>query len=231
VPPLLKEKKLTDKEADPFLKPPPYVNASIEASDNLKYLHGSLFLLSVALVGLIAVVIYQYAFQTAKPYIVEVDELGRSFYAGEVGNLSPGKLDKFTPQYLLNLTDWWRSVTPDNVKKKSEIKKVVCMVDKSGGFYQDLSDYLSDEEKNPFILGENIIRSVDVKSILKSGERSWSAEWVETTRKHSGDVEGEPFRYKANILLGYGGPSDDLECKKVNPFGIYIKDISWARIK
>jgi len=225
---------MTDKDRvdkNPFLNPGRHTDPDVALSDRIGFLYGSLFFSLFLSIILLAAVIYLYTFQTTKPYIVEVDELGRASYMGEIKDLSSGELDKFVPQYLSRLTEWWRSITPDNVKKKNEINNLLCMVDNGSGFRKEISDYLSNEEENPFKLGNKIIKGIDVKTVLKSGEKTWISEWVETTRKHDGKMVGDPSRYRANIIIGYGESDSDPNCRNVNPFGIYVKNVSWARIK
>jgi type IV secretory pathway TrbF-like protein len=54
-------------------------------------------------------------------------------------------------------------------------------------------------------------------------------EWVETTRTLTGQVQGEPSRWKGAFTLAINPPDDERQAR-INPLGIYLTHATWSRV-
>ena len=224
------DEQIIDKEKDnPYLGRQDFTDPSLRVLDKLGFLSGAVFILSFVVLLMFGYMTYQGVYYLPETHVVEVDELGRAFYAGIAGALSEKDIDKYVPQQISGFIDSWRSVTPDNVKKKKEVRDLLCMVSAGSDAKKRISEYITAKDGNPFQLGETLTRSVQVKTVLKSGDSSWIVDWAEETRTHSGEVVGEIKYYKANIITERRDVGEG--CRQANPFGVSALTLSWSVVK
>jgi type IV secretion system protein VirB5 len=76
---------------------------------------------------------------------------------------------------------------------------------------------------------ETEIVEVEVQVALPTSEKTYELEWLEITRSLSGQVQGEPLRWKGAFTLAINPPRDE-QLARINPLGIYVTRASWSRI-
>ncbi|MCA9890867.1 MAG: type IV secretion system protein [Gammaproteobacteria bacterium] len=188
----------------------------------------ALLVLSILAICVTGWALYKIEFDSPKPYIVEIDDIGRAQYAGAM-NDTPKTLNKYIPAQLAGFVENWRTVTPDVSVLKKNIEAVYCMVNARGGGEKILSDYFRDPVNNPFEVSKKFLHEVKIRTVLAVTEKTYTSEWQETIRDHAGSVVGTPRIYKVNFNVETGPLQED--CEYANPLGIYISNLSWAVIK
>jgi len=70
--------------------------------------------------------------------------------------------------------------------------------------------------------------SVEVNSVLPTSDRTFEVDWVETTRDLYGAIKATD-RWKGSFSIALNPPSDERQAR-INPLGIYVTNINWARV-
>ena len=159
------------------------------------------------------------------PYVVAVDSLGRVAAAGPADRNSP--VDERMKQAAI--TQWvqdMRGVTSDGLAERAGIDHVYAMIGSQSAAQTIVTDYF--RANQPFERGSRETVQVEVNAILPNSPHSYEVDWTETQRS----LDGKPIssdRWKGIFTVAIN-PSTDEAVLRVNPFGIYIMDISWSRI-
>ena len=80
----------------------------------------------------------------------------------------------------------------------------------------------------PQTRGKTETVSIDVNTVLPTSDRSYEVDWTETQRT----LDGKPIssdKWKGIFTVAIN-PSTDEAVLRVNPFGIYVMDISWSKV-
>jgi type IV secretion system protein VirB5 len=159
------------------------------------------------------------------PYVVAVDSLGRVAAAGAADRNSP--VDERMKQAAI--TQWvqdMRGVTSDGLAERAAIDHVYAMIGSQSAAQTIVTDYF--RANQPFERGSRETAQVEVNAILPNSPHSYEVDWTETQRS----LDGKPIssdRWKGIFTVAIN-PSTDEAVLRVNPFGIYIMDISWSKI-
>jgi len=159
------------------------------------------------------------------PYVVAVDSLGRVAAAGAAERNSP--VDERMKQAAI--TQWVldiRGVTSDGLAERAAIDHVYAMIGSQSAAQTIVTDYF--RANQPFERGSRETVQVEVNAILPNSPHSYEVDWTETQRS----LDGKPIssdRWKGIFTVAIN-PSTDEAVLRVNPFGIYIMDISWSKI-
>jgi type IV secretion system protein TrbF len=159
------------------------------------------------------------------PFVVAVDSLGRVAAAGAAERNSP--VDERMKQAAI--TQWvqdMRGVTSDGLAERAGIDHVYAMIGSQSAAQTIVTDYF--RANQPFERGSRETVQVEVNAILPNSPHSYEVDWTETQRT----LDGKPIssdRWKGIFTVAIN-PSTDEAVLRVNPFGIYIMDISWSKI-
>jgi len=159
------------------------------------------------------------------PFVVAVDSLGRVAAAGAAERNSP--VDERMKQAAI--TQWvldMRGVTSDGLAERAAIDHVYAMIGSQSAAQTIVTDYF--RANQPFERGFRETVQVEVNAILPNSPHSYEVDWTETQRS----LDGKPIssdRWKGIFTVAIN-PSTDEAVLRVNPFGIYIMDISWSKI-
>jgi type IV secretion system protein VirB5 len=159
------------------------------------------------------------------PYVVAVDSLGRVVASGAVERSSP--VDQRMKETALSR--WMqdlRGVTSDGLAQRRAIDRVYGMIG-SGTVAQTLVTEFY-RANQPFDRANKETVQVDVNMILPTTEQTYEIDWTETARDPSGGVVSVG-RWKA-ILTIVVNPSSDENVLQLNPFGIYVMNVSWSKV-
>ena len=88
------------------------------------------------------------------------------------------------------------------------------------------------KENNPFDYAQKEgTRHIELLVFLKEAENTYSVEWREIERNYDNQVLGEAH-YKALISVIQVPPTsgDQYRENPLNPFGLYVTSLSWAKL-
>ena len=159
------------------------------------------------------------------PYVVAVDSLGRVAAAGAVDRTST--VDE--RMKLAAITQWvqdMRGVTSDGLAERVFIDHVYAMIGSQSAAQTIVTDYFRTNQ--PFERGSRETVQVEVNAILPNSPHSYEVDWTETQRT----LDGKPIssdKWKGIFTVAINPPTDEAVLR-VNPFGIYVMDITWSKV-
>jgi len=159
------------------------------------------------------------------PYVVAVDSFGRVAAAGAIDRTSP--IDDRMKQAAI--TQWvqdMRGVTSDGLAERAAIDHVYAMIGSESAAQEIVTDYF--RANQPFDRGSRETVQVDVNTILPNSPHSFEVDWTETQRT----LDGKPIssdKWRGIFTLAMNPPTDEAVLR-VNPFGIYVVDITWSKV-
>jgi type IV secretion system protein VirB5 len=159
------------------------------------------------------------------PYIVELDQLGRTNNVSKIesGSAVPQKMiQSAVADAILN----WRTVTADTDLQKKMVSRLSFFT--TGAAKGLLKQWYADN--NPYEIAKaGKLINVEVKGLpLPVSSESYRIEWSETIRSHTGTLLEQNF-YEATAAIQIVPPATD-EMILQNPGGIYIMALSAAKI-
>jgi type IV secretory pathway TrbF-like protein len=140
---------------------------------------------SVALVAT-AGVVWLSARSRVVPFVVLVDNLGRSIASGVADQTSLND-DRLKRANIFSWVENLRTVSSDGVAQRKVIDRVYAQIASGSAAQTFVSEYYRGDP--PFKRAETETVSVEVKSVLPTSDRSYEVEWVETTRDLYGAVK------------------------------------------
>ena len=159
------------------------------------------------------------------PYVVAVDSLGRVAAAGPADRNSP--VDERMKQAAI--TQWvldMRGVTSDGLAERAAIDHVYAMIGSQSAAQTIVTDYF--RANQPFERGSRETVQVEVNAILSNSPHSYEVDWTETQRTLDGKpISSDKWRGIFTVAIY---PSTDEAVLRVNPFGIYVMDITWSKV-
>jgi type IV secretion system protein VirB5 len=165
--------------------------------------------------------IWQVARGTVTPWVVEVDRLGQTLAVGPAvrGYRPPDPVIAWTLSRFVENT---RSLPADPVVLGQNWRRAYDFTDAAGA--AALSDYA--RSADPFAQVGKTQVSVDVINVVRASPDSFRLAWVE--RRY---VDGQLVttqRWSAILTLVITAPTSP-EAFVKNPFGIFVRAISWSR--
>lgn len=158
------------------------------------------------------------------PYIVEVDNLGRSAMVGFVTKPKPMD-ERIAKAYLSRFITDFRSVTLDPVPEKSAINRVYSMISVGTPAFNKINVFFKDH--SPFEKSHTGSIDVEIISILPISEKIWEVEWSENLRNLQGHIVNIT-RWKSSLTIAVSPPQEE-EKILINPLGIFVTDLSWTK--
>jgi type IV secretion system protein VirB5 len=162
------------------------------------------------------------------PVVIEVNELGRAKFVGDISNKS--YLQGYTVKdYMIE------SVLRDYIAHTREIYTDQELMSKN---YQQAAAWCSNEIKlrlredlvleDPFSMTGRIKRIVSIESGIKITNNTWQYDWFDITNDIYGR-EISKLRYRGMFTVTIKEPQTDNE-RFSNPLGIYIVDYNISKI-
>ena len=159
------------------------------------------------------------------PFVVLVDNLGRSVASGIADQTEPGD-DRLRRASVFNWVENLRLVTTDGVAQRKAVDRVYSQIASGSAAQTFISDFYRNDP--PFKRAQTTTVSVEVKSVLPTSDRTYEIEWSETTRDLYGAVKATDL-WKGSLSIAVNPPKEEREAR-INPLGIYITDMSWAKV-
>jgi type IV secretion system protein TrbF len=159
------------------------------------------------------------------PYIVAVDSLGRVVSSGAVERSTPVDRRMKTAE----LTRWiqdLRGVTNDGLAQRGAIDRVYAMIGSGTAAQTLVTEFY--RANQPFERANKETVQVDVNTVLPTTEHTYEVDWTETARDLGGGVISVA-RWKAVLTVAVNPPSDETVLQ-VNPFGLFVMNVSWSKV-
>ena len=160
------------------------------------------------------------------PYVVAVDSLGRGVAAGASSDQTSPIDDRMKQAAITQWVQDMRGVTSDGLAERAAIDHVYAMIGSQSAAQAFVTDYF--RANQPFERGSRETVQVEVNAILPNSPHSFEVDWTETQRT----LDGKPIssdKWRGIITLAINPPTDEAVLR-VNPFGIYVMDITWSKV-
>lgn len=157
-----------------------------------------------------------------KPYVVELNK-GMPIGIAEAvpGEAVDEKLLRFiVSEFMTNA----RTILMDSDAEKHLLNKTYAF--SANDTLNFLRDYYT--RHNPFEKAKRTLVEVNILNTLKISQKTWQVTWDEMEKSPSGGSINES-RYLGTLTIERGEPNTQF--LTLNPFGIYVTGLSWAKIQ
>ncbi len=156
------------------------------------------------------------------PYIVRVDEAGRSLVLGpaEATAITDSRIIAWQVQEYVQRV---REVTADRTAQKNILEAAYRTT--RGAATTFLNEHFRAE--SPFVVMERRTVTAQVESLLQVSSNTWQAEWREIQRSVDGQTIGDE-RWTGQFTVEIDPPHTTDEITH-NPLGFYVTHIGWSR--
>ena len=151
---------------------------------------------------------------------------GESSAAGAVAPEKRGFFDRMKQAVITQWVQDMRGVTSDGLAERAAIDHVYAMIGSQSAAQSIVTDYF--RANQPFERGSRETVQVEVNAILPNSPHSFEVDWTETQRT----LDGKPIssdKWRGIFTLAMNPPTDEAVLR-VNPFGIYVMDITWSKV-
>lgn len=163
------------------------------------------------------------------PYIVEVNKLGETVVIGEI-RAGTIKDQRIIRAKVASFIKTLRTVSVDPALQRNFIFETYHSLQRGDPAINKANIFYKDKATNPFELGKQINREVEIVSLLEMTSNTYQLDWKEKTYDKSGVllyIKG----YRALVTV-YLIPTavESIDDLIKNPLGIYIKDYSISEL-
>ena len=159
------------------------------------------------------------------PFVVLVDNLGRPLASG-IAEQATVNDDRLKRASILAWVGDLRLVTSDGVAQRKAIDHVYAQIASGSQAQAFVSDFY--RAIPPFKRAQIETVSIDVNSVLPTSDRTFEVDWVETTRDLYGAVKATD-RWKGSFSIALNPPTDE-RLARINPLGVYVTNVSLAKV-
>ena len=163
------------------------------------------------------------------PYIVAVDELGRSAPV-----LAPREIrewpDAAVRHELAAFLRDWRSVSTDTAVMRGRLRRIQHFLERDSAADRKIVEWATDPATSPFRTAERQTVEVAVASVVHVGGRSWLAEWTETFRSRAKGTVDSERRFQGTFVLGQRRITDQAVLMQ-NPMGMVVENHDIVRVR
>jgi type IV secretion system protein VirB5 len=159
------------------------------------------------------------------PFVVLMDNLGRPLASG-IAEQATANDDRLKRASVLAWVEDLRLVTTDGIAQRKAIDHVYSQIASGSEAQTFISEFY--RSGPPFKRAQTETVSVEVNSVLPTSNRTFEVDWVETTRDLYGAVKATD-RWKGSFSIALNPPTDE-RLARINPLGVYITNVSWAKV-
>jgi len=159
------------------------------------------------------------------PYIVQVDQIGRSNAVGRADVATPAPRSLIQAELAQFITNW-RTVTADMDLQRRMVDRLASFA--SGAAQGFLTEWYA--ANNPYKTAQDgKLIQVEIKGLpLPVSQDSWRVEWTETIRNHVGNYL-QAVTYEATLKIKLVAPDTDDKIM-ANPGGIWVTEVSYSKV-
>lgn len=164
------------------------------------------------------------------PYIVEVNKLGETIVVGrtQTGTIKDPRIIRAK---VANFIDTLRLVSIDPALQRNYIYKTYESLRRGDPAFEKANNFYQDEKTNPFKLGKNISRNIEIKSLNRQTDETYQIDWIEKTYDKKGILLYiKEYRALVTVFLSPVNVESVNQLLQ-NPLGIYIKDYNISELK
>lgn len=169
--------------------------------------------------------IYLAARSKVVPFVVAIDNLDRILATGPAEESSRAD-ERLVRAALHQWIGDLRMVTVDGTAQRKSIDRVYAMIGSGSPAQVQIGEFY--RNATPASRAQHQTVSVEVKTVFATSDKSYEVEWVETTRTLSGQVVTQEH-WKGSVTIAVNPPSDE-RLARLNPLGIYVVSVSWAKV-
>jgi type IV secretion system protein VirB5 len=162
------------------------------------------------------------------PIPILIDSLGRTAHAGVADSMSAEERGRVNEATIRNLVLNLRTVTTDPRAQRQQVDWFSDHVAKGSSAQAFLVDYFRQKQNEPFVRGQKETVSVEVHVVHQRTDKTYDADWTETVRDLHGDVK-RTERWRASFTTRTS-PVQDVRIARVNPLGLYIRELTWSKV-
>jgi type IV secretory pathway TrbF-like protein len=159
------------------------------------------------------------------PFVVLVDNLGRPLASG-IAEQATVNDDRLKRASILAWVGDLRLVTSDGIAQRKAIDHVYAQIASGSQAQAFVSDFY--RSIPPFKRAQIETVSIEVNSVLPTSDRTFELDWVETTRDLYGAVKATD-RWKGSFSIALNPPTDE-RLARINPLGVYVTNVSLAKV-
>jgi len=159
------------------------------------------------------------------PFVVLVDNRGRPLASG-IAEQATVNDDRLKRASILAWVGDFRLVTSDGIAQRKAIDHVYAQIASGSQAQAFVSDFY--RSIPPFKRAQIETVSIDVNSVLPTSDRTFEVDWVETTRDLYGAVKATD-RWKGSFSIALNPPTDE-RLARINPLGVYVTNVSLAKV-
>ena len=183
------------------------------------------FLVSAVSVSLSALLFHESGESRVVPFVVEVDKLGRAVAVSPIpqATLLDDRIVRYTLAEFLRHA---RSVLADPILERKWMLSVHTHT--AGAGREFIDRYFHQKKYNPLVIGQKTLVDVEIEQVFKKSDRTWYAEWTETSWGLDGKKESI-HKWQGFFSVEIVPPTTAAEIRE-NPLGQYVTYISWNRM-
>ena len=215
----------------------PYMNAKMSFRDlysKLKFQNIILIsLFSISMLVIVACLAYIIADSSRSKYIpfaFAVDSHGVVLGMGPAEQV-PIENENVKMAFICDFITDSRSVTLDVNLLRRFTNKVYAFLRQQDPAWKKMSDYYSSDATSPFRRAETVLVDVNITSVISQSPNTFEVTWIETTRDRKGIKVMPDQTMRALVTYIQDKPSSDGQQQLLNPFGIYVTDFSWGKVR
>ena len=157
------------------------------------------------------------------PYIVEVDKLGTSVTAGFPQQIEYADA-RVVRATLGNFITSLKSITPDAVVQKQYIDRTYALLRTSDPSTQKINAWF--RGNSPFEKAKTSTVAIEVNNIVALSNQTYQIDWTEYERDRKGK-ETDTRRFRGIATVALTAPQDEAIIR-LNPIGLYLRDLDWT---
>lgn len=219
-----------NKELNPYLNGRRKWNDLLGGARAFARMSGLISLICSAITLCAVLALWQQSSQfRTEVVILEVDKLGRP-----MTSYSPTTKDAKNPNLIMaDLAEFvrnWRAVYADGTALRANIEYVYERMKRSSSSFKAVNEFYRNND--PFSRAQDELVSITDVAALRTGDKSYQIEWIETRTDRAGKPLAEPNLYRTNITITQ---EETIKIEdsglSLNPLGVYVEDITWSKIK
>ena len=162
------------------------------------------------------------------PYIVAVDELGRTapvIAPREISQWPDAAVRREVSDFIRD----WRAISTDTAVMRGRLRRIHFFLEENSPAQRKIVTWATAPATDPRRRAEAETVDIEVHSVVSMGGRTWLAEWSEMVRPRGNGQVSAVTRHQGTFVLGKRRITDEA-LLRWNPFGMVVEDIDVVRL-